>query len=112
MIVLLNYSTSWSRNNSYISSTGELNVIPEDSVLIDIETLKLANAKLIELRYEKEINDSLRSIIVKDDELINLYNNQVNGLKEQVKQEKRKFNIASGIGIGTSILLVILLIIK
>lgn len=112
MILLSSYSTSWSENNALHSSTGELPAIPEDSVLIDIETLRLANAKLIELKYEKEINDSLRSIIIKDDELIRAYNNKVNEVQKQVVQAKRERNLAVGTGICATLLLVISLIVK
>lgn len=112
MILLLSCSTSWSKSNCHISSTGELNAIPEDSVLVSYEMLKLANAKFIELKYEKEINDSLRSIIVTDDKLIREYNNKVNVLEKQVLQAKRQRNITSGISLGLALSLVVSLIIK
>lgn len=110
MIVLLNYSTSWSKNDTdTIPSTGEL-TCPLDSVLISFDDLRKANAKMVELKYEKEINDSLRSIIINDDKIIRSYDGKVNTLKKQIVQVKRQRNIASGIGIGIAILLVISLI--
>ena len=87
-------------------------MVSTDSVLVSYEILKQANAKLIELKYEKEINDSLRSIIKLDDELIRQYNNKVNVLQKQVIQEKRKVSKYRWGGIGATLLLVISLIIK
>ena len=69
MTVLLSYSTSWCQNDNTISSsTGGLTA-KSDSVLIAYDDLRKANAKMVELKYEKEINDSLRSII-KNNEII------------------------------------------
>jgi hypothetical protein len=68
--------------------------------------------KLIELKYEKEINDSLRSIIVNDDKIIRAYNSKVNELQKQVSQVKRQRNLAGWGGIGAAILLAITLIVK
>lgn len=112
MTVLLSYSTSWSKNDTdTIPSTGEL-AVTSDSVLIAIDDLRKANAKMVELKYEKEINDSLRSIVVKDDELIRIYDGNAQSLKKQIIQVKRERNIAGGIGIGATLLLVISLLIK
>ena len=102
-IVLLSCSTSWCQNNNAtISSTGELTASP-DSVLIAFDDLRKANAKMVELKYEKEINDSLRSIIKNDDIIMREYSSNVDALKKQVKQVKRQRNLAVGGGLLATI---------
>lgn len=111
-IVLLSYSTSWCQNeNDTIPSTGELTVYP-DSVLIAFDDLRKANAKMVELKYEKEINDSLRSIIKNDGIIMREYRSNIDAIKEQVSQVKRQRNIAAGGGILATLSLVILAILK
>ena len=111
-IVLLSCSTSWCQNdNATIPSTGELTASP-DSVLIAFDDLRKANAKMVELKYEKEINDSLRSIIKNDDLIMREYSRNVDALKKQVKQVKRQRNLAVGGGILVTLSLAILAIFK
>ena len=112
MIVLLSCSTSWCQNdNATISSTGELTASP-DSVLIAFDDLRKANAKMVELKYEKEINDSLRSIIKNDDIIMREYSRNVDALKKQVKQTKRQRNLAIGGGVLATLSMAILAIFK
>ena len=112
MIVLLSCSTSWCQNdNDTIPSTGELTATP-DSVLIAFDDLRKANAKMVELKYEKEINDSLRSIIKNDDIIMREYSRNVDALKKQVKQVKRQRNFAVGGGILVTLSLAVLAIFK
>lgn len=112
MIVLLSYSTSWCRNDNYtISSTREqINVY--DSVLISFDDLRKANAKMVELKYEKEINDSLRSIINNSEIIMREYECNIDALKKQIKQEVRKRKIASWGGFIISLSLGALIIFK
>ena len=112
MIVLLSCSTSWCQNdNAKISSTGELINTP-DSVLISFDYLRKANAKMVELKYEKEINDSLRSIIRNDDIIMREYSRNVDALKKQVKQTKRQRNLAIGGGVLATLSMALLAIFK
>ena len=112
MIVLLSCSTSWCQNdNATISSTGELTATP-DSVLIAFDDLRKANAKMVELKYEKEINDSLRSIIKNDDLIMREYSRNVDALKKQVKQVKRQRNLAIGGVVLATLSMAILAIFK
>ena len=112
MIVLLSCSTSWCQNeNNAIPSTGELTATP-DSVLISFNDLRKANAKMVELKYEKEINDSLRSIIVNDDKIIREYSRNVDALKKQISKVKRQRNIAAGGGLIATLSLVVALLLK
>ena len=111
-IVLLSCSTSWCQNdNSTIPSTGELTATP-DSVLIAFDDLRKANAKMVELKYEKEINDSLRSIIKNDDIIMREYSSNVDALKKQVKQVKRQRNLAIGGGVLATLSMALLAIFK
>ena len=112
MIVLLSCSTSWCQNdNATISSTGELTASP-DSVLIAFDDLRKANAKMVELKYEKEINDSLRSIIKNDDIIMREYSSNVDALKKQIIQAKKQRNLAVGGGLLATISLALLAIFK
>ena len=112
MIVLLSCSTSWCQNdNATISSTGELTASP-DSVLISFNDLRKANAKMVELKYQKEINDSLRSIIKNDDTIIREYSSNINALKKQVLQVKRQRNLAIGGGVLATLSMALLAIFK
>ena len=111
-IVLLSCSTSWCQNdNATISSTGELTASP-DSVLIAFDDLRKANAKMVELKYEKEINDSLRSIIKNDDIIMRKYSSNVNALKKQITQAKKQRNLAVGGGLLATLSMALLAIFK
>ena len=111
-IVLLSYSTSWCQNdNATIPSTGELIATP-DSVLISFDDLRKANAKMVELKYQKEINDSLRSIIKNDDTIMREYRCNIDALKKQVKQVKRQRNLAIGGGVLATLSMALLAIFK
>ena len=112
MTVLLSCSTSWCQNdNATISSTGELTASP-DSVLIAFDDLRKANAKMVELKYEKEINDSLRSIIKNDNIIMREYSSNVDALKKQITQAKKQCNLAVGGGLLATISLALLAIFK
>ena len=111
-IVLLSCSTSWCQNdNTTISFTGELTA-STDSVLIAFDDLRKANAKMVELKYEKEINDSLRSIIKNDDAIMREYRSNVDALKKQITQAKKQRNLAVGGGLLATISLALLAIFK
>ena len=111
-IVLLSCSTSWCQNdNATISSTGELTASP-DSILIAFDDLRKANAKMVELKYEKEINDSLRSIIKNDDIIMREYSRNVDALKKQITQAKKQRNLAVGGGLLATISLALLAIFR
>lgn len=110
MIVLLGYSISLSANNididSLCLSTGEV-VQPRDSVLISYDDLRLVNSKLIELDYEKQINNNLRCIITNDSIIISdsqVLNERIN---KDCKKAIRQRNIMFG---STAILFITTLI--
>lgn len=116
MIVLASTcSYSWCQNNinDSISLTGE--EVHIDSVLVPISALRVANAKMIELKYEKEINEQLRRIIQTDSNIIDALSTNLTACEMnteiKVAQIKKQRNIAIGAGSGTSLLFLILLII-
>lgn len=108
MIALLSYSTSWCQSNVALSSTGE-QCGKSDSVLISYDDIRTVNAKLIQLKYEKEINDSLRVIIKNDDKIIKEYNNNIKSLNSNINKTIKQRNI---IGLGGLIIITALIFIK
>ena len=104
MIVLLSYSSSWLESNAHPSFTGELT---NDSVLVAIDDLRAANAKMIELRYEKEINLSLKEIIKNDSVAIVALREDNSIVEQRAKKYKRERNVA---GCASGVLLVLLIL--
>ena len=114
MIALLAYSTSLSASEfATISSTGGVksDSVSTDSVLIAYSDLRKVNAKLIELKYEKEINEHLKAVIVNDSVAIDGLRSELHNInithERDIKRVKRERNVAGGIGIGAIILLII-----
>ena len=115
-IVLLSCFINLYANDYHISSTGE--VVQEDSVLISYNDLKVVNGKLIELKYEKETNNILRTIIRNDSLIIDTLtvdnlrlSSEVQTLNKSNKKYKKQRNTGFGIGI-TGIIVTILMLIK
>lgn len=107
MIVLLSCSIN-SLSKSSTSSTGR---IEQDSVTIAISDIRKANAKLIELSYEKDINKNLRQIIRNDSVLAEQARQRYILLDRSCKKVTRQRNIAY-CGVGATIVLLILSLIK
>ena len=107
MIALLSCSWSWSKINA-TSLTGELK---EDSVLISIDDIRKANAKMIELEYEKQINCNLTDIINNDSIAIRLLNQRITDIQIEdgrtIRRLKTERNTLGGLSIGLTILLII-----
>lgn len=107
MIVLLSYSIN-SSSKSLTSSTGR---IEQDSVTIAISDIRKANAKLIELSYEKDINKNLRQIVRNDSVLAEQARQRYILLDRSCKQIKKQRNIAY-CSSGIAIVLLILSLLK
>ena len=107
MIVLLSYSIN-SSSKSLTPSTGR---IEQDSVTIAISDIRKANAKLIELSYEKDINKNLRQIIRNDSVLAEQARQRYILLDRSCKKVTRQRNVAY-CGVGATIILLILSLIK
>ena len=115
MIALLSCSINLYASNYYISSTGE--VVQEDSVLISYNDLKVVNGKLIELKYEKETNNILRTIIRNDSLIIDTLTvdnfkltSEVQTLNKSNKKYKKQRNVGFGIGMVGIITTIFMLI--
>ena len=67
---------------------------------------------MVELKYQKEINDSLCSIIKNDDAIMREYSRNVDALKKQIKQSKRQRNIAIGGGVLATVSMALIAIFK
>lgn len=107
MIVLLSCSIN-SSSKSLTSSTGR---IEQDSVTIAISDIRKANAKLIELSYEKDINKNLRQIIRNDSILAEQARQRYILLDRSCKKIKKQRNIAY-CSSGVAIVLLILSLLK
>lgn len=107
MIVLLSYSIN-SSSKSLTYSTGR---IEQDSITIAISDIRKANAKLIELSYEKDTNKNLRQIIVNDSVLAEQARQRYILLDRSCKKIKKQRNIAY-CGTGVAIVLLILSLLK
>lgn len=114
MIVLLGCSINLSANNTDIDSlhlsTGE-RVQPKDSVLISYDDLRLANSKLIELNYEKQINNTLRCVIANDSIIIKNYQVLNERINKDCKKAIRQRNIAIS-GVAVFLITTIVLLVK
>ncbi len=113
MIALLGCSISLSANecgnDNINTSTGEGEVVV-DSVLIAYNDLRIANSKLIELDYEKQINSNLRDIIRNDSIVIKDYTILNENINKDYKRTIKERNIAIGTGIVFFIISIILLV--
>ena len=110
-IALLSYSTSWCQTNKTptLSLTGELQ---SDTICIPIELLKVANAKMVELDYEKQINQNLREIVYNDSIVIADLRNTIEHNEVVYNNTLTKVELQRNIAFGTSGLLLVLLIIS
>ena len=115
MIALLSYFINLYANDYHISSTGE--VVQEDSVLISYNDLKVVNGKLIKLKYEKETNNILRTIIRNDSFVIDTLTidnlrltTEVQTLNKSNKKYKKQRNVGFGIGIAGIVTTILMLI--
>lgn len=106
MIAVLNCSKCWCQSNeSPIPSTGG------DSVTIAYSDLRIANAKMMQLKFANEKIDKLNSIVKLDScEIIALKNNLKISDINNTKLRKQR-NILGGIS-AASIISTIILIIK
>lgn len=99
MIALLGCSINLSANNTDVDSLrpsmGE-HVNTKDSILISYDDLRLANSKLIELDYEKQINNNLRNVIRNDSIVIRDYQVLNERINKDCKKVVRQRNITIG----------------
>ena len=126
MIVLLNCfisSLRASECSSYISSTGDITAIEQDSVLVSLSAIRKANIKLIEAEQNIQLLNSFQNIVEMQKTQIDILEKNIkdrnskiveltNQYKEEVKNSKkykRQRNIFAG-STGLVILLSIILL--
>ena len=115
ILLLLNYSISYAQSDTTsFFSTGEV-LETKDSVLLPIELVKVANTKMIELKYEKEINKQLKDIVRNDSIINNALSDSINNTQircgEEVKRIKKQRNIIGGsLGAATTVSIILLII--
>ena len=114
MIALLSYSTNLlASDDATNSSTGgfKQDSLTTDSVLIAYDDLRKVNVKLIELDYERQINKKYKEIISNDSVAISGLRSRIiridSDYSRNIRNIKTQRNVASGIGIGAIILLII-----
>lgn len=105
MIVLLSSSIGLSGSNTYTPSTGEL--VNQDSVNVSIDDLRIVNGKLVELKYEKEANKILRTIVHNDSCIIADNDKTIGQLKTKVKKVTKQRNVIGVAGVASIILFII-----
>lgn len=114
-LLLCSCSYSWCQNEVNSSNLPTGDEYKTDSVLVSIDALRIANSKMIELKYEKEINEYLRSTIQTDSILINSLHTNLSACKLnteiKIAEIKKERNTAIAIGSGTSLLFLVLFII-
>lgn len=104
MIVLLSCSTSLSsKANNQTSFTGR-----QDSIYVSIDDIRKANSKLIQLQYEKDINNSLREYIRNDSIIIKQTREECSLLRGKSSRLTKERNAAA----TSSLVLLLLLIMK
>ena len=113
MTVVLSCSTSWCQNNDTIPPMGGLE--QSDSIVsIPVSYLKLANGKMIELKYEKEINNKLRNIVYNDSLIIDGINyeldNCIKNKEIEVKKARKQRNIFIVSTIGAALVSLLILL--
>lgn len=105
--LLLSCGSSYSKTYELYSSTGELE---SDSVLVSYDDLRKANAKMVELKYEKEINEKLRTVVHNDSVIIDAQDRELVGLYTKINKLKKTRNVCIGVTGGCIISTVVALI--
>lgn len=100
-------------NNHNLSTGGVVNLdsIRCDSVYIAYNDLRIVNSKLIELEYEKLLNNKFRNIIHNDSLIINNYKKVVKTNTDKTTKITRQRNIFLG-STATLFVTVLLLLLK
>lgn len=124
MIVLLNSfisSLRASECSSYISSTGDITAIEQDSVLVSLSAIRKANIKLIEAEQNIQLLNSFQNIVEMQKTQIDILEKNIkdrnskiveltNQYKEEVKNSK-KYKRQRNIFVGSTGLVILLSII-
>lgn len=81
-----------------------------DSIKVSISDIRVANSKMIELNYQKEINNTYKEIVYNDSIIINKLNKSITNCQNESKtiKTKNKYLIATN---AVTVVLLILSII-
>lgn len=114
-VLLLAFSLNLSasdKDSVQSSLTGVL--VSDNYALVSCDALRLANAKMAELEYEKEINKNLKEIVFNDSIIISNLKNNIEVVEEEYKQKvkntKKKLHIAECCSGGLLVFLVLTLL--
>lgn len=106
-IVLLGISISQSAGQgNNIPSTGR-----RDSITVSFDDLRAANAKFIELEYEKKARRSLELVVLNDSIIISNVSNDNKLLRKKLEKADKKNNFFIA-GLGATILALVVSLIK
>ena len=112
MIVLFSCFINLSESKSYSITSSTRVVDSNDSVLIAYDDLRIANSKMIELKYEKEKNNLLQFQVQLDSILLQSKDEVIKEVQDNKKEVVKQRNIAA-ISAGTFLVaLLTLLIVK
>ena len=100
--MLLICGSSYSKGNQNFSYGGL-----RDSVIVSYDDIRTANAKMLELEYEKDINEKLRQVILNDSIIITSLNFELDTTNKKYKKAKLREHIAEGVSILSIIGLII-----
>lgn len=126
IVLLLNCFISYAQVNRNIPSTGEIKLSDTTNVIIPIDYIKQANAKMTERLYLLRITNEQDSIILMKDKYINEQQKIIVDFQQRVKEankinqqintdlakQRSKFNAACWGGGGVIVALLIGLLIK
>lgn len=113
MIVLLFYSMNlFASNDNTALFYGGADTC--ETVQINYNDIRIVNSKLIELEYEKEINNRLKLIIASDSVIIDTLTNRVHNLNSnnyELAKRNTRLKKQRNIGFGVASISIILAII-
>jgi len=88
--------------------------VSDEYAIVSYDALRIANAKMIELEYEKEINKNLKEIIYNDSIIISEYKTYIDDVdlkyNRKIKTLKKDLAISTGCGISCLALLILALL--
>lgn len=89
-------------------------LVGNNCAIVPYDALRIANAKMVELEYEKEINNNLKKIIIEDSITIKNLKNYIETANinhnEEVKTLRKRFFISTSCGAGVLVLLILSLL--
>lgn len=113
MIALLSYSINLLASDDKLDNNLPTGVLAtQDSTMIAFDDLRIVNSKLIELEYEKEINERYKVLVHNDSIVIKQYTELNNNLNKELNKVVKQRNYIIGAGVAITILVTILLLVK